>query len=62
MKLENIILHEVIQVHKDKGTYFLSYVGYRLNTYTSNIMKTDHAKGTYKRVRVKEGSYIGQYS
>jgi hypothetical protein len=36
IELENIILREVNQA---QNTYFLSYVEYRPNTNTSNIMK-----------------------
>jgi hypothetical protein len=39
MELENIILSEVASFRKPKAAYFLSYVEYRPNTNTSNIMK-----------------------
>jgi hypothetical protein len=39
MELENIILSEVSQVQKAKGCIFFSYVDYRPNTNTRNIMK-----------------------
>jgi hypothetical protein len=45
MELKNIILSEVSQVQKAKATCFLSYLEYRPNTNTSNIMKTGKAKG-----------------
>jgi hypothetical protein len=39
IELENIILSEVSQVQKAKSTCFLSYMEYRPNKNTSNIMK-----------------------
>jgi hypothetical protein len=39
MELENIILSEVGRFRKPKVTYLLSYVEYRPNTITNNIMK-----------------------
>jgi hypothetical protein len=38
-ELENIIVSEVSQVQKAKSTCFLSYIEYKANTNTSNIMK-----------------------
>jgi hypothetical protein len=40
MELENIILSEVRQVQNVKGCMFFSYVEYRHNTHTNNIMKS----------------------
>jgi hypothetical protein len=44
MQLEDIILSEVRQVRKTKATCFLSHVGDRHNTNTSNIMINSYAK------------------
>jgi hypothetical protein len=49
---------KLVRFRKLKAEYFLSYVEYRLNTNTSNIMKNRPCQRevTNGRGRVKEGS------
>jgi hypothetical protein len=63
MELENIILSEVARFRKLKAACFLSYVEYRPNTNTSNILKSrlHHREVTNGRRSVKEGSLVGKY-
>jgi hypothetical protein len=51
-------LVKLARFRKPKAICFLSYVEYRPNTNTSNILKDKPHKGevTYERGRVKEGS------
>jgi hypothetical protein len=42
MKLEDFRLSEISQGQKDNSACFLSYVEYRSNTNTSNIVYTEH--------------------
>jgi hypothetical protein len=45
MELENIVISEVTRSRKPKAACFPSYMEYRLNKNTSNVIKTGHAKG-----------------
>jgi hypothetical protein len=45
IQLEDIMLNEVSQAQKDKSYMFSLILGDRHSAYTTNIIKTSHAKG-----------------